>query len=104
MRNIFLSVVGILMIAACGSKTPSVAQDYPLKSERPKPVSSTLIGVCEDRHEALLAAVFTFKDGQVLVVDGKNMHGFSDAAEIVRYAATAGTTYSFAQSCGDATT
>jgi hypothetical protein len=92
----FLSIVGAILVT-----TSCHAQD---KSERPTPLTSTLIGVCENRAPALLVAIFTFENGKVLFVDGKNMQGFANVADIVRYAATAGTIQNYAQQCGDATT
>ncbi len=81
----------------------AVAQDYPLQS-RPKPATATLVGVCEKRLPVLMVAVFTYPDGHVLIVNGKQMQGFKDAADIVRYAATADTSYTLAQPCGDVST
>lgn len=95
----FLSIVGALLVATAAS-----AQDYPLKAERPKPLTSTLVGVCEGHQEKLMVAIFTFKNGKVLFVDGKHMQGFESAADIARYAATAAQVNTYAQQCGDATT
>ncbi len=78
----------------------AVAQDYPLQS-RPKPTTATLVGVCENRQQALMVAVFTYSDGHVLIVNGKQMQGFKDAADIVRYAASADQVTEMAQTCGD---
>ncbi len=98
MKN-FLLTIGALLVTA-----PSFAQDYPLKSERPKPLTATLVGVCENRRPVLMVAVFTYENGKVLTVDGKHMQGFGSAAEIVQYAATAATVNQYAQRCGDAST
>lgn len=76
------------------------AQDYPLQ-DRPKPLTATVVGVCEHHTPAIMVVVFTFENGKVLVVDGHHMQGFKDAADIIRYAATAQTTNSYAQTCGD---
>lgn len=79
----------------------ALAQDYPLKAERPKPFSSTLIGVCEKHKLMLMVAIFTYRDGHVLLVDSKTMNGFADLADIVRYAGTAEKFQNYAQVCGD---
>lgn len=50
-----------------------------------------------------MVAVFTYPDGHVLIVNGKNMQGFKDAADIMRYAATADRVNQLAQTCGDTT-
>ena len=92
--------VGLTLAASCAH-----AQEYPLTSERPKPLTATLVGVCERRERVLMVAVFTFSNGKTLVVDGKHMQGFEDVAAIVRYAATATTPVNeYAQMCGDAST
>lgn len=80
----------------------ATAQDYPLQS-RPKPLTATLVGVCEHHQRTLMVAVFTYSDGRTLVVNGKSMQGFKDAAEIINYAATASTINDLAQICGDTT-
>ncbi len=80
-----------------------VAQDYPLQT-RPKPLAAVLVGVCENRQHVLMVAVFTYSDGHVLVVNGKSMQGFKDAAEIVHYAASASQITDMAQTCGDVAT
>jgi hypothetical protein len=95
----FLSIVGALLLTAAAG-----AQDYPLKSERPKPLTSTIVGVCEKRAPVIMVVIFTYDNGKVLIVDGKHMQGFDSAADIVRYAATASQVNSYAQQCGDATT
>lgn len=92
--------IAALLVVLCIKAT---AQDYPLQASRPKPASATLVGVCEHRQQALMVAVFTYPDGHVLIVNGKNMQGFKDAADIMRYAATAGQVNELAQTCGDTT-
>ena len=79
------------------------AQDYPLQSQRPKPSTATVVGVCEKHHEAIMVVIFTYENGKVLLVDGKNMQGFKSTEEIIQYAATAEVTNSYAQTCGDTT-
>jgi hypothetical protein len=95
----FLSIVGALMLTASCH-----AQDYPLKQERPKPLTATLVGVCEKRAPVLMVAIFTFENGKVLTVDGQHMQGFDTAADIVRYAQTADQVKTYAQQCGDVQT
>jgi hypothetical protein len=95
----FLTLIGALLIT-----TVTSAQDYPLKSERPKPLTATIVGVCEKRAPVIMVVIFTFDKGQVLIVDGKHMQGFSSAEEIVRYAATADSVHSYAQECADLST
>lgn len=77
------------------------AQDYPLQAKRLKPVTATLVGVCEKHAPALGVAVFTYSDGQVLVVSLANMQGFKDAQDIFTYAATADKLTQLHQVCGD---
>lgn len=79
------------------------AQDYPLKAERPRPYTSTMIGVCEQHKLLLMVAVFTYHDGHVLLVDSKNMNGFADLEDIVRYGNSAELVQTYAQVCGDTT-
>lgn len=101
---VIAAAVALLLIAillASGAH----AQEYPLKSERPKPATATLVGVCQHREEKLMVAIFTYGDGRVLVVDGKHMQGFADVDDIVRYAATASAPVNeYGQPCGDTTT
>ena len=78
------------------------AQDYPLQS-RPKPLTATVVGVCEKHHEVIMVVIFTYENGKVLLVDSKNMQGFKSAEEIIQYATTAEVTNSYAQTCGDTT-
>lgn len=78
----------------------AVAQDYPLQS-RPKPTTATLVGVCEHHQKVLMVAVFTYPDGHVLIVTGKQMQGFKDAREIINYAGTADQVNDMAQICED---
>jgi hypothetical protein len=94
-------ILGLLLVGSA-----SFAQDYPLKStiSRPKPLTATLVGVCEKRNQVLMVAIFTFDNGKTLVVDGQHMQGFADAADIVRYAATAASVNQYAQTCGDVST
>lgn len=82
----------------------ATAQDYPLQSpQRPKPTTATLVGVCEHHQRALMVAIFTYPDGHVLIVNGKQMQGFKDAADIAHYAMTADQLNDMAQVCGDTT-
>jgi hypothetical protein len=106
LRLLVLAAFAALMIASCSvGCSVSQAQDYPLKSERPRPLTATLVGVCEKRQVALMVAIFTYSNGKTLVVDGKHMQGFTSAAEIARYAATATQPANdYAQVCGDAET
>jgi len=76
------------------------AQDYPLQT-RPKPMTATVVGVCEHHAPVVMVVIFTFDNGKVLIVDGRHMQGFKSAAEIIQYAATAEVTNSYAQTCGD---
>jgi len=98
MNKLLLAVAGIALA------TPAMAQDYPLHSERPKPLTATLVGVCEHRELMLMVAIFTYTNGAVLRVDSKDMKGFASAAEIVTYASSAGEIKEYAQTCGDAST
>jgi hypothetical protein len=96
MKHFSLALLATLAISAVQ------AQDYPLKS-RPKPATATLVGVCEHHARVLMVAIFTYPDGHALVVTGKSMQGFKDAAEIINYAATASQINDLAQVCGDTT-
>jgi hypothetical protein len=96
MKHFSLALVATLAISAVQ------AQDYPLQA-RPKPTTATLVGVCEHHARVLMVAIFTYPDGHVLIVNGKQMQGFKDAAEIINYAATAGQINDLAQVCGDTT-
>lgn len=89
----------VLGLALIGSV--ACAQDYPLHQERPKPLTATLVGVCQKHQQVLMVAIFTFSNGKTLVVDGQNMQGFGSAAEIVQYAATAESVIERAEVCGD---
>ena len=80
---------------------PTQAQDYPLKNPREKPMTATLIGVCEDHRPTLMVAIFTYKDGHTMLVNSKDMQGFKDAREIAMYASTADRITDMAQTCGD---
>jgi hypothetical protein len=101
---VIAAAVALLLIAillASGAH----AQDYPLKSERPRPATATLVGVCEHRERKLMVAIFTFENGKTLIVDGMHMQGFDSAEEIVRYANSAAAPVNeYAQPCGDAAT
>ena len=91
-------IIAPILLVTCA--VPS-AQDYPLKAERPKPLTSTLVGVCEQHKLMLMVAIFTYPDGHVLLVDAKQMNGFVDMDDIIRYAATASRSQNYAQICGD---
>jgi hypothetical protein len=65
----------------------------------PKPLTATIVGVCEGGAPKLMVAVFTYADGKVLVADGKHMQGFEDATAIVKYASTATSVNEYAQQC-----
>ncbi len=70
---------------------------------RPKPTTATLVGVCENRKQVLMVAIFTYSNGKVMVVDGQHMTGFTNVQDIIQYAATADEVIERAQTCGTET-
>ena len=94
------TIIGVPALVLWGvmSCTPAKSQDTP---ERPKPLTATVVGVCEHHNPAIMVVIFTYPTGKVLVVDGQHMQGFKSPQELIQYAATAETTNSYAQTCGD---
>jgi hypothetical protein len=74
------------------------------KIDRPRPASAVLVGICENRKDVLMLAVFTYSNGKVLLVDKHNMNGFTSVQEITAYAATAESVIERNSFCGDLTT
>lgn len=96
----------ILSLLLVGSA--ALAQDYPLQKpitiDRPRPASAVLVGICEQRRQVLMVAIFTFPNGKVLLVDAHNMNGFTSVQEITQYAASAESVTERIQTCGDIAT
>lgn len=76
----------------------AIAQE---EAPRSRPLTATMIGVCENHAPVLGVALFTYADGHTLIVTAGSMQGFRDLGEIAAYAATAERLNEFHQVCGD---
>ncbi len=95
MKKIIHILSAFLFVTNAMAVTPSPG--------RPKPVTATLVGVCENRTQVLMVAVFTYSNGKVMVVDGQHMTGFTGVQDIIQYAATADEVIERTQTCGTET-